>query len=421
MAGNAFAAEIPDALDVQNHLNSIWTIIAACLVFIMLAGFTLMESGLTRAKNASNVIMKTIIGFSIGAFAYWAIGFGLMFGESSSGLFGSDGFFLTGFAHDGDYQHYSFWMLQLLFCSIVALIISGAMAERTRFIAHLIYTAALAAIIYPVFGSWAWGSMYHGNGWLESLGFIDFAGSTVVHSVGGWAALAGAIAIGPRNDKFGKDGVIKALPGHNLPLAAIGVMILWFGWYGFNTGNAMVGDGDIALIVINTTLAAVAGTVVAMVVAWMRYGLPDVGTSLNGAMAGLVGIAAGCASLSPLFAIITGAVAGVLVVVFVPIIERFKVDDPVGAISVHGVCGAWGTLAVGLFNSAEMFSLKIISVQLIGIAACFLWVFPTTFLLLKAIDRFSGLRVSAEDEYNGLDFSEHGANSYPDSSLGSFR
>ncbi len=418
---NSNASEIPSAQDVQTHLNFVWTLIAAFLVFFMQAGFTMVEVGLTRAKNASNIIMKNLMDFSIGSLAFWAIGFGLMFGATNTGWFGTDGFFLSDFMTEGDPWLYAFWVFQVVFAATAATIISGAMAERTSFIGYLIYTAVISAIVYPIFGSWAWGSLYHGSGWLENLGFIDFAGSTVVHSVGGWAALAGAIVVGPRIGKFGADGKEKPIPGHNLPLAALGVMILWFGWYGFNAGSTTTGNADIALIAVNTTLAASAGALAAMVTAWVRYGVPDVGISLNGALGGLVGITAGCANLSPVFAVITGALAGIIVVYAVSAFDWMKVDDPVGAISVHGVCGAWGTLAAGIFNAGEMFSLKIIGVQLLGIVACFLWVFPAMYLAFKMIDNLVGLRVSPEDEYNGLDFSEHGATSYPDFSVTSMR
>lgn len=408
------ALEIPSAPDVQENLNFVWTLVAAFLVFFMQAGFTMVELGFTRAKNASNIIMKNLMDFCIGSLAYWAIGFGLMFGVTTTGWFGTDGFFLSDFIKDGDPWLYAFWMFQVVFAATAATIVSGTMAERTKFVGYLCYTVVISAVVYPVFGSWAWGGLYHGGGWLEKMGFIDFAGSSVVHSVGGWAALAGAIVVGPRIGKFAKDGKSKPIPGHNLPLAALGVMILWFGWYGFNAGSTTAANTDIALIAVNTTLSAAAGALFAMLTAWVRYGIPDVGMSLNGALAGLVGITAGCANLSPVFAVITGAVAGVVVVMSVVFFERMKIDDPVGAISVHGVCGAWGTLAAGLFYSGNLFSGKIIGVQLIGIAAVFIWVFPTMYLSFRLIDSWVGLRVTEENEHHGLDFSEHGATSYPD-------
>jgi Amt family ammonium transporter len=287
------------------------------------------------------------------------------------------------------------------------------MAERTQFSGYLIYSAGLSAVIYPVFGSWAWGSLYKGEGWLEGLGFIDFAGSTVVHSVGGWAALAGTIVLGPRMGKYLKNGQIKPILGHNMPLAALGVFILWLGWFGFNPGSTTAANKDIAMIFVNTNLAAAAGAVLAMMTSWIRFGKPEVGMSLNGALAGLVSITSPCASVTPLSAVIIGAAAGVIVVLSVLFFDKIRVDDPVGAISVHGVCGAWGTLAAGIFNIGGT-SLKIIGVQLLGIGACFLWVFPTAFLMFKLIDKAVGLRVSQEEEMEGLDIAEHGGNAYPD-------
>jgi Amt family ammonium transporter len=293
------------------------------------------------------------------------------------------------------------------------------MAERTKFSGYMIYSVIICAIIYPIFGGWAWGSLYKGSGWLEGLGFIDFAGSTVVHSVGGWAALAGAIVLGPRLGKYTRDGRVKPILGHNIPLAALGVFILWLGWFGFNPGSTTAASKDIAMIFVNTNLAAAAGAVLAMFTSWMKFGKPEVGMSLNGALAGLVAITSPCASVSPSSAIIIGALAGVIVVLSVLFFDKIKIDDPVGAISVHGVCGAWGTLAAGIFNMGGT-SLKIISVQLIGIGACFAWVFPTAFILFKAIDATVGLRVSAEEELEGLDFVEHGGNAYPDFEVNSY-
>ena len=310
-------------------------------------------------------------------------------------------------------------MFQVVFCATAATIVSGAMAERTKFSGYLIYSAGLSAIIYPVFGSWAWGSLFNGEGWLEGLGFIDFAGSTVVHSVGGWAALAGAIVLGPRMGKYTKDGNIKPILGHNMPLAALGVFILWLGWFGFNPGSTTAANKDIAMIFVNTNLAAAAGAVLAMIISWVKFGKPEIGMSLNGALAGLVAITAPCASVTPLSAVIIGAAAGIFVVLSVLFFDKIKVDDPVGAISVHGVCGAWGTLAAGIFNIGGT-SAKIIGVQLLGIGACFLWVFPAAFLMFKLIDKTVGLRVSPEEEMEGLDLAEHGGNAYPDFEVSSY-
>ena len=404
---------------VQTHADYVWTLVAAALVFFMQAGFAMVETGFTRAKNAVNIMMKNLMDFSMGSLAFWAIGFGLMFGVSSTGWFGTSGFFLSDFKIGGDPWVLAFWMFQAVFCATAATIVSGAMAERTKFSGYLIYSAVLSAIIYPVFGSWAWGSLFNGKGWLEGLGFIDFAGSTVVHSVGGWAALAGTIVLGPRMGKYMKNGQVKPILGHNMPLAALGVFILWLGWFGFNPGSTTAANKDIAMIFVNTNLAAAAGAVMAMITSWIRFGKPEVGMSLNGALAGLVAITSPCATVSPLSAVVIGAIAGVIVVLSVLFFDKIKVDDPVGAISVHGVCGAWGTLAAGIFNIGGT-SFKIIGVQLLGIGACFLWVFPMAFLMFKLIDKTVGLRISSEEELEGLDLAEHGGNAYPDFGVSSY-
>jgi len=398
---------------VQTHANYVWTLIAACLVFFMQAGFAMVEAGFTRAKNSINIMMKNLMDFSMGTLAFWALGFGLMFGATSTGLFGTSGFFLSDFSVDGDPWVLAFWMFQVVFAATAATIVSGAMAERTKFSGYLIYSVFVSGLIYPIFGSWAWGGLFNGGGWLEALGFIDFAGSTVVHSVGGWAALAGAIVLGPRLGKYGKNGAIRPILGHNMPLAALGVFILWLGWFGFNPGSTTTADTSIAMIFVTTNLAAATGAVFAMATSWIKFKKPEVGMSLNGALAGLVGITAGCANVSPSSAIIIGAVAGVLVVLSVLFFERIRVDDPVGAISVHGVCGAWGTLAAGIFNMGGT-SLGIIGVQVLGIAVCFAWTFTTAFIMFKTIAATVGLRVSPEEEMEGLDFTEHGGSAYPD-------
>lgn len=403
-----------EAIDlVQTHANYLWTLIAASLVFFMQAGFALVETGFTRAKNLINIMMKNLMDFCMGSIAYWAIGFGLMFGTSKMGLFGTTGFFLSDFTPDGDPWILAFWMFQVVFAATAATIVSGAMAERTKFVAYLIYSVVISAFIYPIIGSWAWGSLFHGGGWLENFGFIDFAGSTVVHSTGGWAALAGAIVLGPRLGKYTKDGQIKPILGHNIGFAALGVFILWMGWFGFNPGSTTVADKSIAMIFVNTNLAAAAGAIAAMFVSWFKFGKPEVGMTLNGTLAGLVGITAGCANVSPTSSIIIGLIAGTLVVFAVLFFDKIRIDDPVGAISVHGVCGAWGTLAAGLFNM-EGVTLKIVGVQMLGIAADFLWVFPTAFILFKIIEKTIGLRVSKEEEILGLDLTEHGGTAYPD-------
>ena len=400
--------------DVQTNANFVWTLVAAFLVFFMQAGFAMVETGLTRAKNAVNIMMKNMFDFAVGSLVFFMFGFGIMFGTNPTGWFGTDGFFLLDIVKSGDPWEYAFWMFQVVFAATAATIVSGAMAERTKFVAYLIYSAVISTIIYPVFGSWAWGSLYHGGGWLESLGFIDFAGSTVVHSVGGWASLAGAIVLGPRIGKYSKDGKPQAIPGHNLVLAALGTFILWFGWFGFNPGSTTAANTDTALIAVTTNLSAAAGAISAMFTAWIVLGKPDGSMSLNGALAGLVAITSPCANVSPLSAIFIGLIAGVLVVLSVLFIERtLKVDDPVGAISVHGVCGAFGTLSAAIFNSGG-FTWGQLGVQAIGVGAAFLWVFPLAFLLFKIIDKTIGLRVTPEEELEGLDILEHGNEAYPD-------
>jgi Amt family ammonium transporter len=402
------------AEDVQKNANFVWTLVAAFLVFFMQAGFAMVETGFTRAKNAVNIMMKNLMDFALGSLAFFAIGFGIMFGVSQTGFFGTNGFFLSDFAKEKDLWLYAFWMFQVVFAATAATIVSGAMAERTKFVSYLIYSVVISALIYPVFGSWAWGGLYHGKGWLEKLGFIDFAGSTVVHSIGGWAALAGAIVLGPRIGKFGADGKPKAIPGHNIPLAALGVFILWFGWFGFNPGSTTMANGDTAMIAVNTNLAAAAGTVGALIIAWILFRKPDASMTLNGSLAGLVAITAGCANVTPLGSVAIGFMAGVLVVLSVLFIEKvFKVDDPVGAVSVHGVCGAFGTLCAGVFNAGGT-SLHMIGVQALGVVSAFLWSFTTCFILFKVIKATVGLRVSPEEEVEGLDIEEHGNLAYPD-------
>ncbi len=398
--------------DVQTHADYVWTLIAAFLVFIMQAGFAMVETGLTRAKNAVNICMKNLMDFSVGSLAFWAVGFGIMFGVNATGWFGTSGFFFSDFGRDGDPWVFAFWMFQVVFAATAATIVSGAMAERTKFSSYLVYSAFISAIVYPVFGSWAWGSLFHGGGWLEGRGaFIDFAGSTVVHSIGGWSALAGAIVLGPRLGKYGPDGKPRAMPGHNLVLATLGVFLLWFGWFGFNPGSTTAAITDIAKIAVNTNLAAAAGATAAMLTAWFYLKKPDGSMMLNGALAGLVAITAGCANVSPLSAVILGAIAGMIVVFSVVFFDRIKIDDPVGAVSVHGVCGAWGTLAAGIFNEGGT-SAAIITTQLIGIVAAFVWAFGTMFIFFHILKATIGLRVTAEEEIAGLDAFEHGNEAY---------
>ncbi len=361
-SGAVLAAEDPAASDdaaaiarLAADVDTLWTCIAAFLVFFMQAGFAMVEVGFTRAKNACNIVMKNLMDFSIGSLSFWLVGFGLMFGVSYRGFFGTSDFLFD--AGDNNFN-WAFLIFQTVFCATAATIVSGAMAERTRFSSYLIYTVGITVLVYPIFGSWAWGGLFHGAGWLENVherlgmggenGFLDFAGSTVVHSIGGWAALAGAMVLGARLGKYNGKRIFP-IPGHNIPIAALGVFILWLGWFGFNPGSTTaVGNGDFAFIAVTTNLSAAAGAVGAMVTSWLLFGKPDTSFALNGALAGLVAITAGCDVIQPHFAALTGLLAGILVVVSCIAFDRLRVDDPVGAISVHGVCGAFGTLAVAV-------------------------------------------------------------------------
>ncbi len=400
--------------EVQIHADYLWTLVAAFLVFFMQAGFAMVEAGLTRSKNTVNILMKNLLDFCIGSLVYWAIGFGIMFGDNPTGWFGTSGFFFSDYYKNSDNWVFAFWMFQVVFAATSATIVSGTMAERTKFIAYLIYSAIISLIIYPIFGSWAWGGLYHGGGWLEKLGFIDFAGSTVVHSVGAWSALAGAIILGPRIGKYDRNGRAKAIPGHNITLAALGTFILWFGWFGFNPGSTTAATTDIASIAVNTNLSGAAGALAAMITAWLIFKKPEATMTFNGALAGLVAITAGCANVSALSSVIIGLSAGVIVVLSVVFIERtLKIDDPVGAISVHGVCGAWGTLMAGILD-INGFSFSVVGVQLLGIISAFVWTFTTAFILFKLIQKTIGLRVSPEEELEGLDVGEHGLECYPE-------
>lgn len=412
----------PTADDVQSNLNIIWTCVAAFLVFFMQAGFAMVETGFTRAKNVVNIIMKNLMDFAIGSIAFFMIGFGIMFGANATGFFGTSDFFL-GWVQFGDtfdsQWPFTFLIFQTVFAATAATIVSGAMAERTKFTSYLVYSVVISAIIYPVFGSWAWHGLYgkEGSGWLETMGFLDFAGSTVVHSVGGWLALAGAIVLGPRIGKYGPDGKAKAIPGHNMALGALGVFILWLGWFGFNPGSTTTGNGMVGYIAVTTNLAAAAGALGAMFTAWIILKKPEGSMTLNGALAGLVAITAPCDGVSPMGAIAIGLVGGILVVLSVLFIDKkLKVDDPVGAISVHGVCGAWGTFSCGLFNlESGLFyggGVHQLGVQAIGMLAGFVWAFGCGMVLFLAIKYTIGIRVSAEEEIAGLDVGEHGMEAY---------
>ena len=409
-----------DEVATNSGSDYIWLLVAAFLVFLMQAGFAMVETGFTRAKNGVNILMKNLMDFSAGAIAYFLIGWGIMYGVSKAGgLFGWSDFLLSSAGPENTYQ-YASWLFQVVFAATAATIVSGAMAERTKFGSYLIYSIIISAIIYPVVGHWIW----QGEGWLTKLGFHDFAGSTVVHSTGGWAALIGAIVLGPRIGKY-KKGKVKAIPGHNIPLAALGVFLLWFGWFGFNAGSTLEFNEWIGHISMTTALAASAGAVLAMCTVWIIEKKPDASMALNGALAGLVGITAPCASVSPLSAIFIGGIAGIIVVLSVIFIDKvLKIDDPVGAVSVHGVCGVWGTLAVGLF-AQERFAagvgynglffgggITMFGVQLIGVLAVAGWVFLAAAILFLILKFTVGLRVSKEEELKGLDIGEHGMEAY---------
>ncbi len=411
LAGLAAAQEITTE-EVAVAVNAVWVVVAAILVMFMQPGFALVEAGFTRAKNAGNIIMKNFMDFSVGALMYWAVGFGLAYGGSSLGGFLAYGDFFL-----GDPGRSVEWFFQVVFAATAATIVSGAMAERTKFSAYLLYTPFITGFIYPIVTHWVWS----GDGWLGSLGYIDFAGSGVVHLVGGSAALAGVLTIGARIGKYGPDGKPLPVPGHSLTLGALGVFILWFGWYGFNAGSTLQAVGaDIASVAATTTLAAAAGALAAMISGWAFpvYGRPDVGLTLNGALAGLVGITAGTADVANVGAVLIGLVAGVVVVVSIVGLERAGIDDPVGAISVHGTAGIWGVLAVGLFaTDGGLFyggGLSLIAIQAIGVVAIAGWAFVTSSVVFRVIDRFWGIRVSPEEELAGLDRMEHGADAYPE-------
>lgn len=410
VGGSVFAEDAPvKAEEVQNNLNIVWTCVAAFLVFFMQPGFALVEAGFTRAKNACNIIMKNLMDFSIGSIAWWAIGFTLMFGAGSHYFGGFSAAFGEGVDKGSDLG-WAFWIFQAVFAGTAATIVSGAMAERTKFTSYLLYSVLICGIIYPISGHWFWASLYGASeGYFETKGFLDFAGSTVVHSCGAWLALAGAITLGPRIGKYGPDGSSKAIPGHNIPLAALGVFILWFGWFGFNPGSTTTGDTTIGYIATTTCLAAGAGAIMSMIISWIRFGKPDVSMSLNGVLAGLVAITAGCDAVSPIGAIVLGAVAGVLVVLSVEFIDKvLKIDDPVGAVSVHGVCGAWGTIGLAFFVDGADFG-----VQIAGVVVMFLYAFIAGIILFNLIKFTIGLRVSREEELRGLDIEEHGNEAYP--------
>ena len=397
-------------------VNNLWILVATCLVFIMHLGFACLEAGLVRRKNTVNILFKNSMIISIGLLLYYAIGFNLMYpgGDFAGGFFGSISFGLNvpegdaaGINYaDGNYSFYSDFIFQAMFAATCATIVSGAVAERIKLEAFLIFSVLFVGLAYPITGMWKWG-----GGWLDALGFYDFAGSTLVHAVGGWAALAGVILLGARKGKYRKDGSIKPIPGHNMPLAAIGVFLLWFGWFGFNGGSVLSADaGGVSKVFVTTSLAAAAGAVVAFFVSYMKFKTHDLSMVLNGILGGLVAITAGADQMSAGQAIIVGGIGGLIIPFAIVFFDKIKIDDPVGATSVHLACGVWGTLAVGLFG--DLAGVDQFVSQLIGTTACGVFAFSVSFIIFFTLKKTIGIRVSEEEEKRGLDSAEHEMNAY---------
>ncbi len=397
-------------------LDTVWMLLAAMLVFWMQPGFALCEAGFTRSKNTVNILMKNFVDFMLGSLLFFFVGFGFMFGSDGAGFIGAPNWGDLSF-YKGELPVEGFLIFETVFCATAATIVSGAMAERTKFSMYLIYSAVISLFVYPIEGHWTWG-----GGWLSQMGFHDFAGSAIVHSVGGVLALTGALALGPRRGKYGKDGKSRAIPGHNLALAALGVFILWLGWFGFNPGSQLAASGEVNRLAIShvfltTNLAAVAGGVATMFVTWFKYGKPSLSLTLNGILAGLVGITAGCDVVSPCGAVLIGLLCGTVLVYAIEFIDhKLHIDDPVGASSVHGVCGILGTVLTGvlatdgglLYGGGWHF----LGVQCIGIVVIDLWAAVCGVLLFFGIKKAHGLRVEARVEDEGLDIYEHGESCY---------
>ena len=401
----------PTAADAIFTVNNTWMLVATFLVFIMHLGFASLEAGLTQSKNTVNILFKNVSIIAIGILTYAVCGFNLMYPGEFNGYFGFAGFGITnpiGSAGlidyaGGAYTYFTDFIFQAMFAATAATIVSGAVAERIKLSSFLIFSTIYVAIIYPIAGSWKWGA-----GWLDQMGFYDFAGSTLVHSVGGWAALVGAILVGSRLGKYGQNGQIKPILGHNMPLATIGVFLLWFGWYGFNGGSVLSADpGGVSLVFVTTTLAAAAGVIGAMITSWYVSKKPDLSMILNGSLAGLVGITAGADVISPMNSVLVGFIAGIIVVLSVIQLDKLKIDDPVGAISVHLVCGIWGTLAVGIFSVAHS-----LYVQALGVVAYGIFCLIGSILIFTILKYSIGLRVSEDEEIIGLDIGEHDMESY---------
>ncbi len=403
---------------MYSSVDTIWVLLGAVLVFFMQAGFAMVETGFTRAKNAGNIIMKNLMDFAVGTLVFWFIGFGLMFAGDGPFIGGLD--FLISGDYGSSIPSGAFIIFQTVFCATAATIVSGAMAERTKFSSYLIYSLIISAVVYPVSGHWIWG-----GGWLSQLGFHDFAGSTAVHMVGGIAALVGAKILGPRIGKYGENGEVRAIPGHSLTLGALGVFILWFCWFGFNGGSTVSMTGDDAIvsassIFVTTNIAAASAATAVMIITWIRYKKPDVSMTLNGALGGLVAITAGCDIVSPIGAFFIGLIAAFVIVFGIEFIEKvLKIDDPVGAVGVHGLCGAAGTILTGVFalDGGLLYGggFSLFGVQTIGVLAVAAWVGITMTIIFNVIKKLVGLRVSRSEELAGLDIKEHGlASCYAD-------
>ncbi len=414
-ANGAIAQEADAISPAMFTVNNLWLMIAAGLVFIMHLGFATLESGLTRAKNTTNILFKNTYIVTVGIITYAFVGFNLMYPGDFNGYVGFAGFGLfpgeadmtPGYA-DGGYTYWTDFLFQAMFAATCATIVSGAVAERVKLSAFMIFSLIFVSLVYPIAGSWKWG-----GGFLDGMGFYDFAGSTLVHSVGGWGALAGVLLLGPRMGKYTKDGRANAIPGSSLPLATIGVFLLWLGWFGFNGGSVLNADPTlVSLTLVTTSLAAAAGGLSAMFVSWAVSKKPDLSMSLNGILAGLVGITAGADQMAMWSAILIGAIAGVIVVYSVIFFDRVKIDDPVGAISVHLVCGIWGTLAVGIFG--EMAGGGQLVTQAIGVACYGAFTFISALAIFGVLKATMGIRVTPEEEHEGLDIGEHGMQAYPD-------
>lgn len=417
-------------MEITMIIDTFWVLVAAVLVFFMNLGFASLEAGMARSKNTVNILSKNFIVFAVSSLGFMLLGWGLMFG-GDNGFIGTEHLFILGssdvsFYNDTLTSNVPFWgkfFFQLVFCGTAATIVSGAVAERIKYVSFILFSFVLTLIIYPIVGHWVWG-----GGWLSDLGFLDFAGDTVVHSLGGWAALAGALVLGPRIGKYGKDGKPKAIPGHNMSLAVIGLFVLWLGWFGFNPGSTMSfqNPSDVMHILMTTNTSAIMAVLTSTITSWIFIGKPDLGMTINGCLAGLVAITGGCAYISIVDSLIIGAMAGVLVVVLVLFFDRIHVDDPVGATSVHLGCGVFGTICVGLFAQEGVTTLSavnglfygggwgLLGIQLVGILSVGAFVFVSTYIFWWILKKTVGIRVSGEEEIAGLDIGEHGNFAYPD-------